>query len=298
MSFIKRKTDTLFKPSSKPATRTRLLSKRAGLVLAAAGLLSTLALFASGPKAVLAEHSANAAQPVTSVASTTFSNEQKTAIEKILRNYLLQNPEFMLEVQQALQRKSEKLERARAKLAIKANSKELFHRANASIAGNPEGDVTIVEFFDYNCGFCKRALGDIATLVDKDKKVRVVFKELPILSKGSEEAARVALAAHGQGKYWELHRALLAARGRANEKTAMKVAAKLGLDIAKLKKDMTSDFVNKEIDDTRALAQRMGINGTPHFVVGNNVIPGAPDDLLDQLKGHVSSIRKNGCDVC
>jgi len=230
--------------------------------------------------------------------SSTFSPAQKSAIEKIVKDYLINNPGIMLQVQQALQARSEKQEAQRLKVAIKKNAKELFHRANAAVAGNPKGDVTLVEFFDYNCGFCKRALGNIAHLVATDKKLRVVFKEFPILSRGSEEASRIALAARQQGKYWQIHKALLSAHGHANGKSALKIAARLGLDLDKLKKDMTSPAVVKEISDNHKLAQAMGINGTPHFVIGDKVIPGAPQDLLQEIRSYAADIRKNGCNVC
>ena len=156
----------------------------------------------------------------------------------------------------------------------------------------------VIEFFDYNCGYCKKAFLDIAKLVDKDKKVRVIMKEFPILSKGSEEAAKVALAAKMQGKYWEFHRALLQSQGQANEATSLRVAEKLGLDMARIKKDMASPEVQKEIDDTRELATKMGIQGTPHFIVGDRIIPGAPENLAELLGKHVEEVRKDGCKVC
>ena len=163
----------------------------------------------------------------------------------------------------------ETIQAERLKVALKESAGEIFRRPNAPTAGNPSGDVTIVEFFDYNCGYCKRAFGDVAKIVEKDPKVKVVFKELPILSKGSEEGAKVALAAKLQGKYWEAHRALIGLRGEINEQTALKAVEKLGLDMAKLKKDMEGSEVKGEIETVRNLAQKMGIQGTPHFLVGD-----------------------------
>lgn len=278
--------------------RTAIAAKRSTVVgLSALALVAGLAgsgLLLGSDGAQLPR--ANAASPgltqVADASTAKFSPAQKSQIEAIIRDYLVKNPEIMLEVQAALQAKSEKLEAKRLKAAVKANHSELFARPNASIAGNPKGDVTVVEFFDYNCGFCKRALGDIAKLVKTDKNIRVVFKELPILSKGSEEAARVALAARNQGKYWEMHKALLGARGRASTASALKLAAKLGLDMKKLKADMKSAAVTKEIEDTRNLAQKMGINGTPHFLVGDKVIPGAPENLLEEIETHAALLRK------
>jgi protein-disulfide isomerase len=233
------------------------------------------------------------------VAKSSFSAEQQAEIGELVKAYLLNHPEVMVDVQAALEAKQEKEQAAKMQVAIKENAKELYQSPLAPFAGNAKGDVTVVEFFDYNCGYCKKALQDVAGLIDKDKDVKVVLKEFPILSKGSEEAARVALAARMQGKYWEFHRAMLDSSGQANEASALKVAEKSGLDMARLKKDVTSAEVKKELEDTRKLAQKMGIQGTPHFLVGDRVIPGAPDGLTELLLQNVAEIRKSGgCKVC
>lgn len=231
-------------------------------------------------------------------AASVFSAEQQAGIEAVVRQYLLANPELFLEVQTELEKKLEEIQSARMKSAIKSNADELYRRADAPMAGDPKGDITVVEFFDYNCGFCKRGFGELAKLIDSDNKVRVVFKELPILSKGSEEASKVALAAKQQGKYWEVHRALLEYRGSVDGDSALKIAGKIGLDVDKLKKDMDSKAVTDEIAKVRELAQSMGINGTPHFLVGDRTIPGAPENLFEQLTAHVKDLRTNGCEVC
>ncbi|MEO1282170.1 MAG: DsbA family protein [Pseudomonadota bacterium] len=231
--------------------------------------------------------------------SEAFNPEQKSEIEKIVRSYLLANPEIFLEVQGVLEKRLQEQQSERLKNAISENAQTLFKRADAPIAGNPDGDVTVVEFFDYNCGFCKRGFKDIADLIAADKNVKVVLKEFPIFGKGSEDAARVALAAKAQGKYWEVHRALLEMEGRVDGASALSAAEKVGLDIARLKSDMTSGPVNEEISTVRDLAQKMGINGTPHFLVGDRTIAGAPEDLLQQFKTNVAEIRKaGGCTVC
>lgn len=228
-----------------------------------------------------------------------FSGEQRAAIEKIVKDYFLNNPEAFLDIQQALEAKMEKIQADRLKVALQENAKDIYKRANAPVAGNPNGDITVVEFFDYNCGYCKRAFGDMAKLIEKDAKVRVVLKELPILSKGSEEASRIALAARLQGKYWEAHRALIALRGEVNEQTGLRAVEKIpGIDMAKLKTDMASPPVLEEIKFVRTLAQRMGIQGTPHFLVGDRAIPGAPTNLLEQMQTFIADVRKTGCKVC
>jgi protein-disulfide isomerase len=274
------------------ATRARAPRKillLAGPMLAGLGLVAAL----PAPPAALAQ--APAAQTADTRA---FSPEQKRAIEEIVKDYLIANPEVFLEVQQSLEAKMETIQAERIKAAIAQNARDIYHSADAPVAGNPKGDITVVEFFDYNCGYCKRGFPELAKLIDKDSKVRVVFKELPILSKGSEEAARVALAARLQGKYWEVHRALLESKGQANEAVALKIAEKLGLDMAKLKKDTESSEIKAEIERVRELATKMGINGTPHFLVGDRGIAGAPEDLYEQLAKNVTELRQSGCAVC
>jgi protein-disulfide isomerase len=227
-----------------------------------------------------------------------FSATQKSAIEKIIKDYLIANPEVMLEVQTVLEAKMEKIQAEKTKAALSENAKDIYRRDGAPVAGNKDGDITVTEFFDYNCGYCKKSLPDIAKLIADDSKIRVVFKEFPILSKGSEEASKVALAARMQGKYWEVHSGLLESKGQANEASALKIAEKAGLDMAKLKKDMDAPEIKAELEKVKELATKMGINGTPHFLVGDKSIPGAPGDLLPQLTTQIGTLRKTGCSYC
>lgn len=288
------------------------LTSKKGVVLAVPLILLTGAALGiaknTGTPANAAGAAAQAAAPASAEAPRPaliptqaggFTAEQRKQIEAIIKDYLLANPEVMMEVQSALEAKMEKIQSEKMAAALKENSAEIFKAASAPVAGNLKGDVTIVEFFDYNCGYCKKAFSDLAAVADKDKNVKLVLKEFPILSKGSEEAARVALAAKMQGKYWEFHRAMLESSGPANEASALKVAERVGLNVAKIKADMASAEVKAELDRTRALAQKMGIQGTPHFLVGERVIPGAPDGLKDILLQNVAEIRKSGgCKVC
>ncbi len=268
------------------------------LVLAALFAIGRQSENAPAPTPVVAAEVAQPASPIAATNSGQFDAKQKQAIGQIIKEYLVKNPEIFIEVQGALEVKLEKENAERLKVAIAENAEDIYRHPNAAVAGDPDGDITVVEFFDYNCGYCKRGLADVVKLVESDPKVRVVFKELPILSKGSAEAARVALAARNQGKYWEIHRALLEARGQANEASALKLAEGLGLDMEQLKMDMDSDEVKDEIAQSEALAQKMGVNGTPHFLVGDRSIPGAPEDLYEQLSAHVDELRKQGCSFC
>ncbi len=240
------------------------------------------------------------AQPAAATTSepVAFSPDQKKQIEDIIKSYLITNPEIFLDVQTALEEKMEKEQAEKLKVAIAGNAAEIYRAPEGTVAGNPDGDITVVEFFDYNCGYCKRGLSDVVKLVESDPKVRVVFKELPILSKGSEEAAHVALAAKRQGKYWEMHKAMLGAKGHMDEAAALRIAEKLGLDMDKLKADMVSPEVKAEVEKSEALAKKMGVNGTPHFLVGDRAIPGAPEDLYKQLSDNVQELRKKGCSYC
>jgi protein-disulfide isomerase len=275
--------------------------------LAGLALLGTL-IWRTSAQAPTAPAVSATAQTSTTAAATpsaaapapsTLSEGQRREFEALIKDYLLRNPEVMIDVQTALEAKMEKINAEKLAVSLKENAKEIFQSATAPVAGNPKGDITVVEFFDYNCGYCKKALPDLAAVIQADKNVRVVLKEFPILSKGSEEAAKVALAAKMQGKYWEFHQAMLNTQGQANEASALKVAEKVGIDMARLKKDIGSAEVKKEIDDTRALATKMGISGTPHFLVGDRVVAGAPENLTEMINNNISELRKaGGCKVC
>jgi protein-disulfide isomerase len=307
----------MFMPANPPASLIDVLTSLKGAALLVPAILLVGATLAVGqtvaPPAPPVQAAATAATdaaaprpaapaPVSQAsdapASGAFTPAQHKELETIIKDILINNPEIMLEVQSALESKMEKIQAERMAVAIKEHASELYRPAASPIVGNVKGDVSVIEFFDYNCGYCKKAFSEVAQLVEKDKKVKLILKEFPILAKGSEEAARVALAAKLQGKYWEFHRAMLESQGQANEATALRVAEKLSLDMARLKKDMASPEVKKEIEDTRQLATKMGIQGTPHFIIGDHIIAGAPENLTELLGKHVGDVRKEGCKVC
>ena len=223
--------------------------------------------------------------------------DEKRVIE-IVRTYLTGNPEILVEMTTELDKRQAEEQGAQQKKAISENADALFRSPLSFTGGNPDGDVTVVEFFDYNCGYCKRALPELVKLVETDGKVRLVLKELPIFGDDSEAAAKGALAAKKQGKYFEMHQKLYSESGKADKDKVLKVAGELGLDVEQLKTDMESDEVKKSIEEARDLAQKLGLQGTPLFLIGDQVIPGAPDDLHDQLAGKVAEIREKGCAVC
>jgi protein-disulfide isomerase len=179
--------------------------------------------------------------------------------------------------------------------AISKNANAIVRSPVTPVAGNPNGDVSVVEFFDYNCPYCRRALPDVLKLINQDGNVRLVLKELPILSDDSVAAAKLALAANKQGKYFEMHQKLFSESGRANKDKALRIAKELGLDIAQLQKDAENPDIKKALDETKDLAQKVNLEGTPMFLIGDRVIEGAPDDLSDQLKAKVTEVRQNGC---
>jgi protein-disulfide isomerase len=279
------------------ATAIEALRSRKGVALLVPAVLLVWTVLAIGRSESTPIAAARAETAPTATAAG-VSADRRQEIEAIIKDYLTNNPEILMEMQTALEAKMDKLQAERTAVVVKSNAPEIFHPAFSGVVGNPKGDVPVVEFFDYNCGYCKRALGDVAKLIDKEKQVRFILKELPILSKGSEEASRVALAVKMQGKYWEFYRAMLESQGQANEATALRTAEKVGVDMAKLKRDMASPEVRKEIEDTRALAQKLGIQGTPHFMIGDRIIPGAPENLLERMTKLVAEVRQEGCKVC
>jgi protein-disulfide isomerase len=179
--------------------------------------------------------------------------------------------------------------------AIARNADEIFRSPTSFVAGNPDGDVSVVAFFDYNCPYCREGAPDLAKLVAADGKVRLVLKELPVLGPDSEVVARVAQASMAQGKYLELHNALFAERGRATKEKALRIASELGLDAAKLEKDMRDQAVEDAIAANQELADRLGVEGVPFYLVGDRALTGGTDDLYGHLVAGVADIREKGC---
>jgi len=212
-----------------------------------------------------------------------------------VHDYLVKNPEVLIDMQVELERKQIAEQKALREKAINENAAELFRSKGSFVAGNPDGDVTVVEFFDYNCGYCRRAFKDLVKLIETDKNVRVVLKEFPIFGKESEDVAKISIAAANQGKYFEFHSAVITAPGHASKAQALRIAEKVGLDMDQLKKDIESPEVAKVIAQTNQLAEKMGLQGTPFYLVGDRSIPGAPDDLYDVFVKKVADVRKNGC---
>ncbi len=200
------------------------------------------------------------------MADNAVSPEQKKQFEQVIHDYLVTNPEVLMEASQALQAKQQQAMQKEAKSAIAQNASQLLN-GKLAVAGNPAGDVTIVEFFDYQCIHCKKMKPVISELLKKDNNIRVVYKEFPIFGKNSELASRATLAAAMQGKYAAMHDALLQTDKRLDKDVIMELAKSAGLDVTKLQADMDSKAITEELDANRALAEKMHLMGTPAFVV-------------------------------
>ncbi len=184
---------------------------------------------------------------------------------------------------------------ARQERGIGSHAEQIFHAKSSFVAGNPQGDVSVVAFLDYNCPYCREGAPDLAKLIAQDGKVRLVLKELPVLGKDSEEVARIALAAVPQGKYLELHQRLFAEPGRATKAKALRVAGELGLDIARLEADMNDPSITATLLDNTRLARDIGVRGVPFYLVGDRRVASEDGDLYDALAEGVATIRKDGC---
>lgn len=230
-------------------------------------------------------------------ADAPMSDAQKKQVEQVIHDYLIQNPEVLVEVSQVLQQKQQKAMQEGALSAINENAKDLFAN-NITTVGNPKGNVTLVEFFDYQCGHCKQMRPVLDELIKSNNNLRVIYFEFPIFGKTSEIASRAALAAAMQGKYDALHQALLKADQHLNEAVVLQIAKSAGLDVDKLKTDMNSQKVTGILEMNRRLAEKLHLMGTPAFIIASTpggqlkagskpaFVPGAasPQTLQDLIK--------------
>lgn len=203
--------------------------------------------------------------------------EAREEIETVVREYLLREPELLMEVLAALEEKRSAQAQTQQREAIAAAGSELTSSPPGTVLGNPDGDVTIVEFFDYNCGFCRRAHADMKTLIESDPELRVVLKESPVLGPPSEAATRVSLAVRElhPGRYAEFHERLLTSEGTADEAQALRVAATMGIDSAEIREAMESAPVVSALQESARLLAALSITGTPSYVVGGELVAGA-----------------------
>ncbi len=228
-----------------------------------------------------------------------FSPAQKTEIESIIKSYLLKNPEILRDTAAALEEREKQAETAARQQVIGDPASPLFNGANQAVIGNPTGAITLVEFFDYNCGYCKRALPDLARLMKDNPDLRVVLRDLPILAPGSVDAAKIANAATLQfkgDKFWQFHQKLLGSHGAVGKAEAIAAARDFGADTDKLVKDAELPSVKAAVDQSMDLAKNLAITGTPSYVVGDEVVVGAVG--YADLEAKILNIRKCGKAIC
>ena len=226
-----------------------------------------------------------------------FNDGQRREMESIIRDYLLANPELLKEMSVLLEQKEKLAENEQRKAALVSNAEQIFHDKTDFVAGNPKGNVTMVEFFDYNCGWCKKGFPEVLSLLETDKDLRFVLKEFPIFGEDSEYAARAAIAAIRQGKYWDLHMAMFQHEGKLAKNSVDEIAAGLGLNMDQLKKDMDDPATAEILVRNRNLAESLAINGTPAFIIDDRLVPGYLPKA--ELASAINDVRaKGGCSLC
>jgi protein-disulfide isomerase len=223
-----------------------------------------------------------------------FSPDQRGEIEKIIREYLMSHPELLQDVIAEMEKKQAVVAEEKSRAAITENREAIFNSPRQVVLGNLQGDVTMVEFFDYNCGYCKRAVSDMMDLIKADPKLRIVLKEFPVLGEGSTHAAQVAVAVRmqdktGGKKYLDFHQKLFNSRGQVDKARALAVAKEVGMDMSRLDKDMASEEVKTTLAESFKLAEAMGINGTPSYVVGTDMLMGAVG--VDAIREKINKTR-------
>lgn len=234
------------------------------------------------------------------IPAAAVSPSERSEIEKIIREYLLQNPEVLRDAMIELQRRQTAAEAKERADAVAKNRALIFDSPRGVVVGNPAGDVAVVEFFDYNCGYCKRAMADMDALLKADPKLKFVMKEFPVLGPSSLDAAKVSIAVRMQDKdgtkYLDFHRRLLGGRGEANRERALAAAKQAGLDMAQIERDLKSEEIEATLLESMVLADALGISGTPSYVIGDEVVPGAVG--LQALGRRIEAVRKCGQAVC
>ncbi|MBV1887629.1 MAG: DsbA family protein [Parvibaculaceae bacterium] len=252
---------------------------------------------ALAPQKAVLETSSGASVQLASYKGDTFSPSEKRALKELIRTYLLEEPEVLLEAMEALENKNADATAEQAQTAILSNWDTLTKSPRSFVGGNPNGDVSIVEFFDYNCGYCKQAMDAVMEVVEADGNIRLVLKEFPILSESSTIASEMAVAALKQGndKYLTFHKLLMENKGKLTDDKLTDLATESGLNLVQLQKDMKADDVQATIEESYNLARAIGVRGTPGFVIGEKLYPGAAS--VETLKKIVADARRS-CTKC
>lgn len=217
---------------------------------------------------------------------------QTKDVEKIIREYLIENPEVVVKALDAYRRKQEQAAAEAVRRTLVERKSDIRRDPGSPVGGNPNGDVVLVEFFDYRCGVCKRVHPIVAKLIETDKKIRRVYKEWPILGPESVFASRAALASRKQGKYLAFHNALMAASGALNPSSIITLAAKVGLNVKQLRRDMENPEIDAVLKRNFELADALKLKGTPSFVIGDELVRGGRE--LNNLRMIVAHQRKSG----
>ncbi len=223
--------------------------------------------------------------------ASNFSPAEEDAIRQLVRDYLLANPEVLMEAAQVFRQRQQEMQEQQARQTLVLRREELNRDPDSPVLGNPDGDVVVVEFFDYRCPYCVSVAENLREAVEDDGNIRLVMKEFPILGPESMVAARMALAAEKQGKYEELHFAMMTVSGKLTEEKAFKIAEKIDLDMDQLRRDMEAPEIDTMLQRNFALAQALQINGTPAFVIGDEIVRGAID--MTTLREIVGQARAN-----
>lgn len=231
-------------------------------------------------------------------AEALFNDAEQEEIGDLIHAYLLENPEVIFEAVAVHEKRQQDAQDAAARDALSSMSEMLFNDPLTPLGGNPDGDVSIVEFFDYNCPYCKRSHDTVVGLLEEDGDIRYLFKQFPILGESSVFAARAALAANAQGKYTEMHDALMSEQGRLTEARIIEIAAGLGLDMEQLSEDMDGDDVNSILAANSEAATRLGITGTPAFIIGDEIVRGVvPEETIHEMVANIRGAATEDTDA-
>jgi protein-disulfide isomerase len=264
-----------------------MMIRRKGMLAVAAALAGFLGIAALGRGALAGN-------------TPSFNPDQKAAIEQIVKDYIMAHPEVVQDALLELDRRQKEAENAAVKTALKTEEKALYDTKAGVVVGNPDGDVTLIEFFDYNCPYCRKAMTTLDALIKGDPKLRVLLRDLPIVHPPeSIEVAKIALAARNQlqsDKFWEFHKRLFSASRLVAKPQAMQAAKDMGLDMARLEKDADSDAVKAALADSDRLSQVLNLRGTPAFVIGGEVVFGAQEDA--DMKAQIAAVRQCGRTTC
>jgi protein-disulfide isomerase len=241
-----------------------------------------------------------AAQPKQNVPSDVAAAStglDAAALNPMIESYLLSNPSILQRVSEAYQAEVTAKRKAEVASVLEENKAEIYDVSDQVVLGNPNGDVTLVELFDYNCGYCRQALPDLATLLDEDPNLRVILREFPILSQGSNEAARIAVqVGKSNADYWVFHQALFTSSRQVDKDVALQAAAALGLNPIQLELNMNTPDVVNVLDRNYKMAEKLKITGTPSYIIGDEIIPGAVG--IDQLRSRIANLRACGSTTC